>query len=292
MHLSSCVVSLLLILQGSTSLVSAASAKHRLRQRKYEENLGASLQYTITYVSSFKDKEESFWSRLMQQTDMSIAQSVSPTPLTATPVPPTPAPAEPTPSPTAAPFGPLPTDAPPTGSPPTVPPPTVAPPTSSPPTPVPIATAEPTPAPLSTPAPPTPVPIATAEPTPAPLSTPAPPTPQPTISVEQQNEIVTCISVIDESTTIGGRPREFNDEWQSLRQQFPERPFCLLQPQRPNGTPTKEALGIPEAFEDDNITKYTNVSRGDADESSPSNWYLECNLQEQRDMDITWVGEF
>jgi len=172
--------------------------------------------------------------------------------------------------------------------------PTLAPVTSTP-APDPSGSAAPTPSPVeSTPAP-TPVPDGAPTPAPAPPSptvepTLAPtdiPTVSPTVPFEIQNEKVTCISVIDESN---GQSNGFVAKWQNLRQEFEERPFCLLQPQR-NGSPGKGALDIPDAFEADELTQYDNVTRDAEDRTDPSDWYNKCDLQQQRDMGITRVGK-
>jgi uncharacterized surface protein with fasciclin (FAS1) repeats len=82
-----------------------ASDKSFLRQARQDETtVGASPKYTITH-ESVKAEEASYWSRLMQETTMSVAPTPgppSPTPEPPTPRPPTnPAPTAPvTPAPT------------------------------------------------------------------------------------------------------------------------------------------------------------------------------------------------
>jgi hypothetical protein len=98
-----------------------------------------------------------------------------------------------------------------------------------------------------------------------------------TISFDTQNKIVTCISVIDES---GGQNNNFDTKWADLRATYPDRPFCLLQPQETDGIPfSKTSLDIPDAFDLDTGAKYENVSCGTADITNPSDRYELCGLE-------------
>ncbi len=160
---------LLLVVVSVVGSVNA-SGKSFLRQARQDEmTVGAIPKYTITH-ESVRAEEESYWSRLMQETTMSVAPTPappSPTPETPTPEPPSPTPESPTPRP---PTSPAPTPEVVTPSP-------VEPPTEAPvsPTPAPVIPTvqpvQPTPAPVE----PTPAPV---EPTPAPVE----PTPSPTAS--------------------------------------------------------------------------------------------------------------
>ena len=114
------------------------------------------------------------------------------------------------------------------------------------------------------------------------------PSAPPTISIETQNQIVTCISVIDES---GGQPNNFDVKWDDLRTVYPDRPFCLLQPQYPDGTPTNDTLDIPPQFYNESLSIYEPVSRNAQDASNRSDWYNICGLAEQRQKGINRVGK-
>ncbi len=95
---------LLLVVVSLVGSVNA-SGKSFLRQARQDEmTVGAIPKYTITH-ESVRAEEESYWSRLMQETTMSVAPTPappSPTPETPTPAPPSPTPESPTPRPPTA----------------------------------------------------------------------------------------------------------------------------------------------------------------------------------------------
>lgn len=98
-------------------------------------------------------------------------------------------------------------------------------------------------------------------------------------NVTTASNIRTAVSVIDESND----PQSFVDSrWAEFREQFPDRPFCLL---RPLGT--FGFLNIPVGF--DGI--YRNVSRDNGDPAIRSDWFSICRLNEV-DQLIRKVGLF
>ena len=132
----------------------------------------------------------------------------------------------------------------------------------------------------------------------SPSTTPAPtvsPTLRPTVSKEVQDQLVTCVSVIDETNIAS-----FAALWNNLRNEYPDRPFCLLQP-----VPTPEEnveLQIPDAFFDDpSLNTWEYIPREDAFAGDPlppgvvpdaNNWYNLCNLEARKQLGITKVGTF
>jgi hypothetical protein len=97
---------LLLILASVVGSVNA-SGKHFLGQRKDETTVGASPKNTIMH-DAVKAEGESYWTRLMQETTMSVAPTSTPEPhLPESPSPKPPSPeSRPTPPPTPLPMSP------------------------------------------------------------------------------------------------------------------------------------------------------------------------------------------
>jgi hypothetical protein len=101
------------------------------------------------------------------------------------------------------------------------------------------------------------------------------------------NQILTCISIIDEST--GSQTEEgIQTLWDRFRKAYPERRFCLLQP-LPN---KKEELFIPTSFYNDPFTIYSSVSRDKGDTNNRTDWFDICNLEGLRAIGIPEVSIF
>lgn len=113
------------------------------------------------------------------------------------------------------------------------------------------------------------------------------PTPFPTLDDCNQNAVITCISVIDESRG-SQNPGILRARWEDFRKAYPERPFCLLQP-KPN---TISELYVPQAFFNDSRTIYEQVSRDRGSVSSQSDWFEVCNLENLRKQGIVDVAIF
>ena len=139
----------------------------------------------------------------------------------------------------------------------------------------------PVPPPPPTPSAPTPVPPPPPTPTSAPTPVP-PPTPFPTRPLDAQDDIVTCISVIDENNG-----RAVDADFEAFRAAFPDRPFCLLRP-----VPTFDELSLPSTFNDDPINTFSETTRDAADVTDPADWYDICNLEAGKAQGITNVVLF
>jgi len=119
------------------------------------------------------------------------------------------------------------------------------------------------------PTPATPTPQRVVPPTPPPTVEPTvPPTPAPTLSLDDQNELINCIAVIDEADG-----RSFDERWIQFRSQFPNRPFCLLQPNLPGNNPPGSQLSRPASWANDSSTIYSPVRRDRGLAANVSDWY-------------------
>jgi len=114
-----------------------------------------------------------------------------------------------------------------------------------------------------------------------PSKKPSQSTPFPTRSIEAQDELVTCISVIDENDS-----KNVETDWNDLREKFPDRPFCLLQPGAPGG------LSFPSTYFDDPRNIFSNVTRDSQDVTNVSDWYNICNLNAGKPQGLTNVVLF
>jgi hypothetical protein len=114
----------------------------------------------------------------------------------------------------------------------------------------------------------------------------AAPTASPTFSLSAQNELVTCISVIDESDG-----QNFEARWAELRETYPDRPFCLLQPNLLGG-PVKSRVHIPPAFSAYNTTNLYSAVVRDNGSLQPDDWFDICDMESQKKMGITRVGKY
>jgi hypothetical protein len=136
-------------------------------------------------------------------------------------------------------------------------------------------------APVPTPTPVTVLPPQTNSPKP---TTPVPTTPAPVIPLplEEQNNLVTCVSVIDENN---GNDQLVDADWLAFRARYPDRPFCLLRP--PNTLP----LSKPSTFDNDKANIFANVTRDglDADPATRSDWFTLCKMADSRARGLTNV---
>lgn len=109
---------------------------------------------------------------------------------------------------------------------------------------------------------------------------------QVSISLEQQDQYITCVAVIDE--TDGFPPRSVQNLWTQLRTEFPLRPFCLLQPLRNDNL----RVYTPPALLTDPNTIFANVTRDDNVVTMRSNWYDICNIDSSLLRGLTRVALF
>jgi len=111
------------------------------------------------------------------------------------------------------------------------------------------------------------------------------PTPAPTLNDRKQNEQLTCISVIDENNG-----RNVNILWGKLRDKFPDRPFCLLQPVPAGGD---GGLSLPlDFYTEENENIHSEVTRRPEEETNPSDWYDICDMEASKARGITKVALF
>ena len=118
-----------------------------------------------------------------------------------------------------------------------------------------------------------------------PLVPTATPSLTPTVSSSTLNQMITCISVIDESSQSASF---LINQWDRFRSLYPDRPFCLLQP-RPELT---DELRIPPAFFNDTLTTLSNVTRDFGLPEFASDWFEICGLETLRSNGITRVATF
>lgn len=119
------------------------------------------------------------------------------------------------------------------------------------------------------------------------------PTSAPTLSLEDQNELVTCISILDENTPF--RKTQIDQLWDDFRMVYPDRPFCLLQPNqigRRWTIPSNSQLYRPHSFTDDGNTIFRNVTRDNGNENREVDWYDMCNLSVSKSQGLTRVALF
>jgi hypothetical protein len=83
-----------------------------------------------------------------------------------------------------------------------------------------------------------------------------------------------CIAVIDESDNFSDGT--IDTTWAAFRAKYPDRPFCLLQPQNPDTGYNR--LYRPAAFASDPKTKFAVVNRDNNDTSQASDWLTMCGI--------------
>lgn len=114
-----------------------------------------------------------------------------------------------------------------------------------------------------------------------------PPTQFPTVTQDRLNEIIPCIAVIDESE--GSQTLStIQSTWNQFRTSYPERPFCLLQPE----PIFSSELFIPQNFLNDSNTIFSAVSRDNGVDAERSDWFNICNLAGLRAEGVVGVAIF
>jgi hypothetical protein len=129
----------------------------------------------------------------------------------------------------------------------------------------------------------------TSSPTIALTSSPVvPPTPSPQVSTPPfpSGTNIVCVAVIDEASSPPARVLE--SDWITFRKAYPDRPFCLLQPD-PN--PRSDLKIPPEFLTDPNII-YAHVNRDLGNPANSSDWYSICRLGELQNRGFTEVVLF
>lgn len=99
-----------------------------------------------------------------------------------------------------------------------------------------------------------------------------------------------CIAIIDE---VSLSDSFIDAQWAALRLEYPDRPFCLLQPNQPGGTPIQSDLYRPSDFDSDPLTVFSEVNREDTGNSNAiSDWYAICGLQALKAQGLNRVALF
>jgi hypothetical protein len=101
---------------------------------------------------------------------------------------------------------------------------------------------------------------------------------------------VPCIAIIDESSQSDSY---IESQWAEFRTEYPDRPFCLLQPLNS----ASSRLYIPPSFLSDFRTTFAQVSRDNLGASSeiqpsPSDWFNICGFGVYEGSDIDFIGKF
>ena len=124
-------------------------------------------------------------------------------------------------------------------------------------------------------------PRGTSQPTEMPTASPSSsPSSRPSIPREEQNQLVTCISVIDENDG-----RSLQSEWNELKQKYPNRPLCVLRP-----VPQSVGLWLPDDFLTTSMPNvFATTTRGGNDVTNPANWFDLCNLEAGKAQGLTNV---
>jgi hypothetical protein len=104
---------------------------------------------------------------------------------------------------------------------------------------------------------------------------------------KDNNDVRPCIAVIDESSN---PDNAVESRWTAFRQEYPNRPFCLLQPQNP---PTSNSrLYRPTTFDDDPRNTFAIVNRDNGVTANLSDWATICGIRELATGGIDYVGLF
>lgn len=107
------------------------------------------------------------------------------------------------------------------------------------------------------------------------------------LSTADQNRLLTCIAVIDESS-VGDSIIDVL--WDELRVTYPDRRFCLLQPILPGNI--RPTMYRPPDFHSDPKTLYQAVNRDDGNATLASDYYSICGIEQQRRKGLTNVALF
>lgn len=111
----------------------------------------------------------------------------------------------------------------------------------------------------------------------------------PTVSQPTLNNIITCISVIDESYEES--VRFFANKWRRFREFYPDRPFCLLHAgiftneddednfAYSDGIEEAESIRVPTSFFADDNAIFAFVNRDFGNENDRMDWFDLCNLE-------------
>jgi len=102
-------------------------------------------------------------------------------------------------------------------------------------------------------------------------------------------QLVPCVAVIDEDDDFrSGGGKDQASQWQDFRTQFPNRPFCLLVPEK--GYTNVDA---PDSFHCDNNTLASYfIRRDNGVVSLAEDWVTLCGLDRYTSANVEWVGLF
>ena len=119
----------------------------------------------------------------------------------------------------------------------------------------------------------------------------------PTVGESTLNRLITCVSIIDESDTPWNPESFFQNKWETFRELYPDRPFCLLQPNTGSsggnmyGNPG-DAISVPDDFYEDDNTIFRAVKRDEGDSDVVSDWFEICDLAGLREEGVSRVAFF
>jgi hypothetical protein len=120
-----------------------------------------------------------------------------------------------------------------------------------------------------------------------PISVPSSiPSVRPSKDVSGQDELVTCVSVIDENDS-----KDVNRPYEDLRAKYPNRTLCLLQPDDAAVSRTGK-LSFPSDFFNSTLNIFSKVTRDFEDSNNTSDWYAICDLEDGRLQGISNVVLF
>jgi hypothetical protein len=95
-----------------------------------------------------------------------------------------------------------------------------------------------------------------------------------------------CIAVIDESSNFSDD--EINARWLSFRTNFPNRPFCLLQPLNQSNSRIFKPT-TPDFLTDPRVV-FATVNRDNGDTALASDWLASCNYTDLATSGIDFIG--
>jgi len=129
------------------------------------------------------------------------------------------------------------------------------------------------------------------------------PTRDPTRAPNSLYETIACVAVMDES--FERTMEQVAGNWGKFRAEFPERPFCLLQPfyfidgsdedmfleDYPDGL-SEDMLRVPQSFRNDRRTSFHQVFRDRGNDEYADDWYELCDIKDLKERGIEKIALF
>lgn len=100
------------------------------------------------------------------------------------------------------------------------------------------------------------------------------------------DKIVPCVAVIDQDRDSALYSSDNEEEWQEFRSNYPERPFCLLMPNR------SDSYSVPirvDALNNKEFRLHTANWTSDDDPHDVDDWFSLCDL-DQYGQDMKFIG--